>query len=37
MSDNSEANIATAEALTLLPHNQHAICAAIEDGDQVAF
>jgi hypothetical protein len=31
MSDNSEANIATAEALTLLLHNQHAICAAIEE------
>lgn len=31
MSDNSEANIATADALTLLLHNQHAICAAIEE------
>lgn len=31
MLDNSEANIATADALTLLPHNQHAICAAIEE------
>ncbi|EJM14696.1 hypothetical protein PMI22_04473 [Pseudomonas sp. GM21] len=30
MSDNSEVNIATADALTLLLHNQHAICAAIE-------
>jgi len=30
MSDNSEARIATADALTLLLHNQHAICAAIE-------
>ena len=31
MSDNSEANIATADALTLVLHNQHAICAAIEE------
>ena len=31
MSDNSEARIATADALTLLLHNQHAICAAIEE------
>ncbi|QHF38355.1 hypothetical protein PspS34_08770 [Pseudomonas sp. S34] len=31
MADNSEANIATADALTLLLHNQHAICAAIEE------
>ncbi len=31
MSDNSEANIATADAPTLLLHNQHAICAAIEE------
>ena len=31
MTDNSEANIATADALTLLLHNQHAICAAIEE------
>lgn len=31
MSDNSEARIATADALTLLPHNKHAICAAIEE------
>ena len=31
MSDNSEANIATADALTLLLHNQHAMCAAIEE------
>lgn len=31
MSDNSEANIATADALTLLLHNQHAICAAIDE------
>ena len=31
MTDNSEANIATADALTLLLHNQHAICAAMEE------
>jgi hypothetical protein len=31
MPDNSEAHIATADALTLLLHNQHAICAAIEE------
>ncbi|KPU61001.1 hypothetical protein AN403_5080 [Pseudomonas fluorescens] len=31
MPDNSEANIATADALTLLLHNQHAICAALEE------
>lgn len=31
MPDGSEANIATADALTLLLHNQHAICAAIEE------
>ncbi|WP_447763605.1 hypothetical protein [Pseudomonas reinekei] len=31
MPDNSETNIATADALTLLLHNQHAICAAIEE------
>lgn len=31
MLDNSEANIATADALTLLLHNQQAICAAIEE------
>jgi hypothetical protein len=30
MSDN-EASIATADALTLLLYNQHAICAAIEE------
>lgn len=29
--NNSEANIATADALTLLLHNQHAISAAIEE------
>jgi len=31
MSDDSVAHIATADALTLLLHNQHAICAAIEE------
>lgn len=31
MPDYSEANIVTADALTLLLHNQHAICAAIEE------
>lgn len=31
MSDNPEAKIATADALTLLLHNQHALAAAIED------
>jgi hypothetical protein len=31
MSDNLEANIATADALTLLLHNQHAIGAAIDE------
>lgn len=31
MSDSSEANIATADALTLLLHNQHALAAAIEE------
>lgn len=31
MSDNSEAKIATADALTLLLHNQHALGAAIEE------
>ncbi|MDI3395343.1 hypothetical protein QLG10_23200 [Pseudomonas sp. V98_8] len=31
MSDNQDAKIATADALTLLLHNQHAICAAIEE------
>lgn len=29
MPDSSEVNIATAEALTLLLHNQHPVCAAI--------
>jgi len=31
MSDKSEAKIATADALTLLLHNQHALGAAIEE------
>ncbi|WP_434768056.1 hypothetical protein [Pseudomonas triticicola] len=31
MPDSSEANITTADALTLLLYNQHAICAAIEE------
>jgi hypothetical protein len=31
MPDNSEAKIATADALTLLLHNQHALGAAIEE------
>ena len=31
MPDSSEANIATADALTLLLHNQHALSAAIEE------
>lgn len=31
MSENTKASIATADALTLLLHNQHAICAAIEE------
>jgi outer membrane lipopolysaccharide assembly protein LptE/RlpB len=31
MSDNSHAKIATADALTLLLHNQHALGAAIEE------
>lgn len=31
MRDSSEANIATADALTLLLHNQHALAAAIEE------
>ncbi|WP_145256731.1 hypothetical protein [Pseudomonas sp. SJZ131] len=34
MPDSSEANIAAADALTLLLHNQHAICAAIEEVTQ---
>ena len=31
MPDNSNSKIATADALTLLLHNQHAICVAIEE------
>lgn len=31
MPDNSEANIATADALTLLLHNQQALAAALEN------
>ncbi|MEE4184117.1 hypothetical protein [Pseudomonas viridiflava] len=31
MSDNSEANVATADALTMLLHNQHALAAALEE------
>jgi len=31
MPHNSEANVATADALTLLLHNQHALGAAIEE------
>lgn len=31
MPDNSHANIATADALTLLLHNQHALGAAIDE------
>lgn len=31
MSDNLDANIATADVLTLLLHNQHALAAAIEE------
>jgi hypothetical protein len=31
MSDKPEASIATADALTLLLHNQHALAAAIEE------
>lgn len=31
MPTNSEANIATADALTLLLHNQHALASAIEE------
>lgn len=31
MPDNSESNIATADALTLLLHNQHAIGAAMDE------
>ena len=31
MHDNPDSHVATADALTLLLHNQHAICAAIEE------
>lgn len=31
MLGHSEANIATADALTLLLHNQHALAAALEE------
>lgn len=31
MPDSSESNVATADALTLLLHNQHALGAAIEE------
>jgi len=31
MSNSSESNVATADALTLLLHNQHALAAAIEE------
>jgi len=31
MPDNTEANIATADVLTLLLYNQHAIAAAVEE------
>ncbi|WP_415763457.1 hypothetical protein [Pseudomonas sp. CP4] len=31
MPNSSDANIATAEVLTLLLHNQHALAAAIEE------
>lgn len=31
MPNNSDSNIATADALTLLLHNQHALAAAIEE------
>lgn len=31
MHDSFQANIAAADALTLLLHNQHAICAAVEE------
>ena len=31
MLNNSDCKIATADALTLLLHNQHALCAAIEE------
>jgi len=31
MPDNTDANIASADVLTLLLHNQHALAAAIEE------
>lgn len=31
MPNNSDSNVATADALTLLLHNQHALAAAIEE------
>jgi hypothetical protein len=31
MQDNTDANVATADVLTLLLHNQHALAAAIEE------
>jgi uncharacterized protein (UPF0335 family) len=31
MNNNSDSNVATADALTLLLHNQHALGAAIEE------
>ncbi|WP_421560271.1 hypothetical protein [Pseudomonas sivasensis] len=31
MPDNTEAHVATADVLTLLLHNQHALAAAIEE------
>ena len=31
MPNNSDANVATADVLTLLLHNQHALAAAIEE------
>lgn len=31
MSDNPEVNIATADALTLLLHNQHTLAASMEE------
>lgn len=37
MPDSSEANVAAADALTLLLHNQHAICAAIEEMTKLMF
>ncbi|MGR6616669.1 hypothetical protein ACU6QK_10550 [Pseudomonas rhodesiae] len=34
MPDSSKTNVHIADALTLLVHNQHAICAAIEEVTQ---